>query len=305
MKFITAKKMILPVKYEIDLFGSTHMMNIYRGCNHGCIYCDSRSECYRGGRPEGDFGIVHAKEKALVLIEQELQVKRKANAPEMIIGTGSMSDPYNFFEKEAQLTRGALKLFDKYKCGVGVITKSALVSRDTDLFAAISKHSPVNVGITVTTTDEELCREIEPNVSTPVERFNALKELAEAGVFCGIHMNPILPFLTDTEENICRIVRQAAENRACYVLCYGFGMTLRKGNREYYYENLNRHRPDLAEKYIQTYGSRYNCRCPNAAALAAVFEEECRNYGLLYKIKEINAAWKKEKPKQKTLFEFE
>lgn len=297
--------MILPVKYEIDLFGSTHMMNIYRGCDHGCIYCDSRSECYRGGRPEGDFGTVHAKEKALFLIEAELQARRKANAPEMVIGTGSMSDPYNSFEKELELTRGALRLFDKYKCGVGVITKSALVARDADLFSSISKHSPVNVGITITTTDKALCRKTEPCASTPAERFEAVQVLSQAGVFCGVHMNPILPFLTDSEENIRKIAGQAAAAGADYVLCYGFGMTLRKGNREYYYENLDKAWPGLKEKYMKTYGSKYNCACANAKELAAAFAEECEKNGLLYRIKDINAAWKREKPKQKKLFEYE
>ncbi|TDQ70262.1 DNA repair photolyase [Methanimicrococcus blatticola] len=297
--------MILPVKYEIDLFGSTHMMNIYRGCDHGCIYCDSRSECYQGGRPEGDFGVVHAKENALFLIEQELQARRKANAPEMVIGTGSMSDPYNSFEKELELTRNALRLFDKYRCGVGVITKSALVARDADLFSAISKHSPVNVGITITTPDEELCRKIEPNVSTPAKRFDAIKKLSDAEVFCGVHMNPILPNITDSEENVRRIVEKSAENGAEYVLCYGFGMTLRKGNREYYYENLDKEWPGLKEKYMKTYGSKYVCDCENAKELAAVFAEECEKYSLLYKIKDINRVWKKQKPMQKHLFDFE
>lgn len=297
--------MILPVKYEIDLFGSTHMMNIYRGCDHGCIYCDSRSVCYQGGRPSGDFGIVHAKENALFLIERELQNRRKANSAEMVIGTGSMSDPYNSFEKESELTRGALRLFDKYKCGVGVITKSALAARDTDLFAAISKHSPVNVGITITTTNDEICRKIEPAVSTPAERFSAIKTLSDAGVFCGVHMNPILPMITDNEENIRRVAEQAAAAGANYILCYAFGMTLREGNHEYYYENLDKHWPGLKEVYMKIYGAKYNCSCKNAKTLAAVFKEECEKHGLLHRIKDINQAWKKEKPKQKTLFEYE
>ncbi|WNY29365.1 hypothetical protein MmiEs2_15920 [Methanimicrococcus stummii] len=305
MKYIAAKKMILPVKYEIDIFGSTHMMNIYRGCDHGCIYCDSRSECYQGGRPEGDFGIVHAKENALFLIDRELQNRRKANAPEMVVGTGSMSDPYNSFEKEYELTRGALKLFDKYKCGVGVITKSALISRDAALFASISKHSPVNIGITITTADAKISKKIEPNVSNPAERFEAVRKLADAGVFCGVHMNPLLPFITDTEENIRSIVENAAENNANYVLCYGFGMTLRKGNREYYYENLDKEWPGLKEKYMKNYGSAYVCNSENAKMLAEFFKNECEKHGLLHRIKDINAAWKKEKPKQKKLFEFE
>ena len=305
MNTISAKRMIYPVKSEADLFGNTHMMNIYRGCNHGCIYCDSRSECYQGGRPTGDFGIVHAKENALFLIEQELQARKKTKP--MTIGTGSMSDPYNNLEKESELTRGALRLFDKYKCGVLVITKSALVSRDTDLYSQIQTHSSVNVGITVTTVDPDICRKIEPAVSSSTERFQAIRKFADAEVFAGVHMNPILPYITDLKENIRQIIEKSAENGAKYVLCYGFGMTLRKGNREYYYENLEKHWPGLKEKYEKTYGEKYNCRCENAAELAAVFKEECENHGLLYKIEEINRAWKNEKKpeKQKCLFDFE
>ena len=304
MNYISAKKLIYPVKGESDLFSNTHMMNIYRGCNHGCIYCDSRSECYQGGRPSGDFGIVHAKENALYLMEQELQSRKKTT--EMVIGTGSMSDPYNTFEAETELTRGALCLFDKYKCGVFVITKSALAARDADLFSQIQTHSPVNVGITVTTADSEICRKIEPTVSTSAERFKAIRKLADAEIFAGIHMNPILPFITDSEENIRQIIEKAAESGAKYVLCYGFGMTLRKGNREYYYENLEKHWPGLKEKYEKTYGEKYNCRCENANSLSAVFKEECQKHNLLYKIEEINRAWKKDKQKneQKCLSDF-
>lgn len=304
MNYITAKKMILPVKYDSDIFGNTHTMNIYRGCNHGCIYCDSRSECYQGGRPEGDFGIVHAKENALTLIEQELQSRRKANSSEMIIGTGSMSDPYNSFEKELELTRNTLLLFNKYRCGVSVITKSELIARDTDLYSKIQTHSPVNVGITITTTDEETCRKIEPNVSSSANRFKAIGDLSGAGVFCGVHMNPILPEITDSEENIREIVEKAAENGAHYILCYGFGMTLRKGNREYYYENLDQIWPGLKEKYMKNYGSKYNCNSENAKTLTALFKEECEKNGLLYKMKDISRAWKKQKPMQKKLFDF-
>jgi len=304
MDYISAKKLILPIRSGDDLFGFTHMMNIYRGCGHGCIYCDSRSECYQGGRPEGDFEKVHAKKDALNIIEQELQIRRKANAPEMVIGTGSMSDPYNHFEKDLELTQGALHLFDKYKCGVGVITKSALVARDADLYAQIEEHSPVNIGITVTTADPDICKIIEPNVSPPADRFRAIQKLADADVFAGVHMNPILPFITDFEENIKRVVENAANSGAKYVLCYGFGMTLRKGSRDYYYENLDKHYPGLKEQYMENYKEQYICNCKNAKELSLIFKEECERYGLLYKIKDISRAWKKEKPKQKQLFDF-
>jgi len=303
MDYISAKKLILPIKAGGDMFGFTHMMNIYRGCDHGCIYCDSRSECYQGGRPEGDFGKVHAKEDALNKIEQELQ-KRKTNLSERIIGTGSMSDPYNSFEKELELTRGALRLFDKYKCGVGVITKSALAARDADIYSQIQKHSSVNVGITITTADSEISKIIESNVSSPADRFKAIRKLADAEVFTGVHMNPILPFITDFEENIRRVVEKSAESGAKYVLCYGFGMTLRKGSRDYYYENLEKHYPGLKERYTENYKEQYICNCKNARELSLIFKEACEKHGLLYKMKEINRAWVKEKTKQKNLFEF-
>lgn len=303
MDYIPAKKMILPVRHEADIFGSTHMMNIYRGCDHGCIYCDSRSECYQSGRPEGDFSLVHAKKDALKLIESELQFRRKANASEMVIGTGSMSDPYNRFEKELELTRGALLLFDKYKCGVGVITKSALVLRDAGIYAQIQTHSPVNVGMTITTADSDLCHKIEPDVSGQAERFKAVKALADAGVFTGVHMNPILPYITDAEENVRAVIENAAASDAKYVLCYGFGMTLRKGNREYYYERLDSLYPDLKEKYMKVFGQKYVCNSENAKELSLIFKDECEKYGLLHRIKDINSAWKKKKTKQMKLFE--
>ena len=304
MKYIPAKKLILPAASENDLFGNTHMMNIYRGCSHGCIYCDSRSTCYQSGRPEDDFSEIYAKENALFLIEKELQARRKSS-PKMIVGTGSMSDPYNPREKEFELTRSALFLLNKYKCGVSVITKSALVSRDLDIYAEIQTHSPVNAGITITAADEDVCRKIEPGVSTTSERLNAIKLFAEAGVFAGVHMNPVLPGITDTVENIETLIEKAAENQAKYVLCYGFGMTLRDGNREYYYENLDKHYPGLKEWYMKKYGMKYVCQCGNAKELAAVFQNECRKHRLLYKIEEINKAWKKQKQEQKSLWDYE
>ena len=178
-------------------------------------------------------------------------------------------------------------------------------SRDADLYARIQTHSPVNVGITITTTDPALCRRIEPNVSGPAERVDAIGALARAGVFTGVHLNPVLPGLTDSEENIRSVVEKAAAAGARYVLCCGFGLTLREGSREYYYENLDRLYPGLKEKYMQVYGNRYICGCENAETLSLIFKDECEKHGLLYRTREINRAWKKEKPTQKKLFEFE
>ncbi|MCL2142300.1 MAG: radical SAM protein [Methanimicrococcus sp.] len=298
MKYIPAKKMILPAASGSDLFGNTHTMNIYRGCSHGCIYCDSRSECYKSGRLDDDFSEIYAKENALLLIEQELKARRKSS-PKMIIGTGSMSDPYNVCEAEFELTRSALSLFNKHKCGISVITKSALVTRDIDIYSEIQSHSPVNIGITITAARDDVCQKIEPNVSTTSDRLNAIKELADADIFSGIHMNPVLPKITDTIENVKTIIEKAAENNAKYVLCYGFGLTLRDGNREYYYENLDKHYPGLKEYYTKKYGMKYSCQCDSAKELFAVFKHECNRHNLLYKSEDINAAWKKQKQGQK------
>jgi DNA repair photolyase len=304
MKYIPAKKMILPVASESDLFFFFFTMNIYRGCIHGCIYCDSRSDCYKSGRPDDDFSEIYAKENALLLIEQELKTRRKSS-PKMIIGTGSMSDPYNFCEAEFKLTRSALSLFNKYKCGISVITKSALVTRDSDIYSEIQAHSPVNIGMTVTTAEDDVCQKIEPNVSTTSKRLNAIKELTDAGIFSGIHMNPVLPGITDTIENVKTIIEKAAENNAKYVLCYGFGLTLRAGNREYYYENLDKHYPGLKEQYMKKYGMKYVCQCDNAKELSSVFKNECKKHNLLYKSEDINMAWKKQKLEQKSLWDYE
>lgn len=291
------------MKTEDKIFGCTHMMNIYRGCSHGCIYCDSRSECYQNSRPPGDFSIIHAKENALVLIEKELKTRHAGK--KMIIGTGSMSDPYNPYERKTKFTKNALMLFDKYKCGTGLITKSDLIVRDAEILSKIQTHSPVNAGITITAADDNVCKKIEPYASLSSERFKAVKKLAKAGVFAGVHMNPILPKITDSEENIKAVIEKSAASDAKYVLCYGFGMTLRNGNREYYYEKLDFHYPTLKEKYIQRYGDRYFCSCEKATSLFHLFKEECQKYGLLYKSEDILKARQKQKNEQKTIFDFE
>jgi len=275
---IPAKSIVYKTKSPDEWFGLDYNMNIYRGCSHGCIYCDSRSDCYK----VTDFDTVKVKENALQIIRDDLRRKVKTG----VIGTGSMSDPYNPLEQELKLTRHSLELINAFNFGVSIITKSALVARDADILQDIKTHSPTLVQFTVTTADDELCRKIEPNVSSTTERLEAMRKLADAGIFCGVMMIPILPFVNDTEENIIGILRMAKEAGAKFVFTY-MGMTLRQGNREYFYNRLDEFLPQVKEKYIKQFGFRYNCPSPNIKKLWEIYKAECERLGLLYEMKAI------------------
>jgi len=283
MKFIPAKTIISGYSADDFWFGNNYNMNIYKGCCHGCIYCDSRSECYN----VENFDEVRAKENALAIIERELKSKRKTG----VIGTGAMSDPYNTFEKEYCLTRGALSLINNYGFGVSIDTKSGLVTRDIDILKKIQVHSPVLIKITITTFDDELCKKIEPNVAVSSKRFAAVKELSGEGIFTGILLMPVLPFLEDTEENISGIIRFAYESGAKFIYP-AFGVTLRQNQRAWYYKKLDEKFPSLKQKYIQQYGNAYECNSPKAGMLWQLFREECDRYGMLYRMEDIVKGYK-------------
>ena len=284
MEFIEAKSILTSnTKSFDDFFPWDYIMNIYKGCCHGCIYCDSRSTCYQ----IDTFGKVRIKKNALILLENELKHKRKKG----IISTGSMSDPYNQFEKKYELTRNALKLIDKYNFGVGITTKSALIVRDIDILTSILNHSPVHVSLSITTINDELCKKIEPNVSVSNERFDVIKKLSNSGIYVGVWLNPVLPFLTDSEENILDIIKMSYKCGAKYVVC-DYGVTMRSGNREYFYENLNKNFPYIKEKYAETFGNKYFCISPNAKKLWNLVQDECNKYNLLCHIKKVSNAIK-------------
>jgi DNA repair photolyase len=268
-------------------FDINYNMNIYKGCCHGCIYCDSRSECYQ----IEDFDRVRAKEKAIEAIGKELKGKRRKG----VIGTGAMSDPYNPFERQYELTRKALKEINRNNFGVSIATKSPLIARDIDILKEISKHSPVLIKITVTTFDDDLCKRLEPNVAPSSERFKAIKQLSDSGIYTGILLMPILPFINDSEDNIRNIVREAHNSGAKFIFAYGMGLTLRGNQRVYYYEQLNRlfSRENIVRKYINTYGDRYECESSNAKDLWKTFTEECDKYGIIYKMKDIIKGYRK------------
>lgn len=282
MDMIPAKT-IITKKKDTSWFGAQYNMNIYKGCSHGCIYCDSRSECYH----IDNFDTVRAKENALEVIRNDLRRKVRSG----IISTGAMSDPYNPMEKKHQLTRYALELINAYEFGVAIATKSALITRDIDVLCDIKEHSPVIVKMTVTTADDGLCPKIEPHVSLSSERFAAIKQLSDHGIFSGILLMPVLPFLLDNEKNIAGIIKLAHENGAKFIYP-AFGMTLRQGQREWYYRKLDEQFPTIRDQYIRQYGYSYNCISPKAKQLWNLLTAECEKWGILYKMQDIIRAYK-------------
>jgi len=235
-------------------------MNLYRGCSHGCIYCDSRSRCYH---LDHDFEDIEVKRNAVAILEDQLRRRRKPG----MIHTGSMSDPYNALEDSLQLTRQCLQLIETYGYGVTVLTKSTRLLRDLDLFRAIHAKTRCVVQMTLTTFDEDLCRVLEPHVSTTRQRFEALCTLRDAGIPTAVWLGPTLPFINDTRENLAGLLQIMEEAGVSAVVNFGFGMTLREGNREYFYDRLDRFFPGLKQRYIETFGDSYGCSSPRQPAL--------------------------------------
>ena len=248
-------------------------MNLYRGCQHGCIYCDARSKCYQ---MDHVFEDIEIKGNAPQLLEAALKSKRRP----CMIGTGAMSDPYIPLEFQLGLTRQCLELIEKHGFGVTVLTKSARVLRDLDLLQRIHANAKAVVQMTLTTYDENLCRILEPNVSTTRQRFEALKTLQTAGIPTVVWLCPIVPFLNDTRENILGILDYCADAGVKGIIQFGMGLTLRDGNREYFYANLDRHFPGLKEQYIRTYGNAYELPSPRERELSRLFHDECQRRGL-------------------------
>lgn len=250
-------------------------MNLYRGCQHGCIYCDSRSRCYQ---MDHVFEDIEVKENALELLEKNLKAKRKR----CMIGTGAMTDPYIPLEEELKLTRGALELIEAYGFGVAIQTKSARILRDLELIAKINESSKAVVQMTLTTHSDSLCRILEPNVSVTSQRVAALKQFRDAGVPTVVWLDPILPFINDTRENVGGLLESCADAGVKGILCFNMGLTLREGNREYFYRQLDRHFPGLKEKYIRTYGNSYEVNSPKNRELMALMHHFCERNGILH-----------------------
>ena len=258
-----------------SILSSGNGINIYRGCTHGCIYCDSRSACYQ---MDHAFEDVAVKVNAPELLEDALRRRRRR----CMIGTGSMRDPYLPLERETRLTRRCLEVIDRQGFGVSLLTKSDLVLRDLDLLRRINQTAKAVVCTTFTTFDEDLCRVLEPRVCTTRRRFETLKACREAGVRTGVWLCPILPFLNDTEENLRGLLEYCFAAGVEAIVNFGMGVTLREGDREYFYAQLDRHFPGMKERYIRAFGNRYECLSPNAPRLERIFREECRKRGVLW-----------------------
>ena len=254
--------------------------NLYRGCTHGCIYCDSRSNCYQMNH---SFEDVEVKRNAVQILEQQLRRKRKP----CMIGTGAMSDPYLHLEQELKLTRQCLELIDKYGFGLAIQTKSANILRDLDLLKSINRQSKCVIQMTLTTFDDDLCRSIEPNVSTTSERIAVLNIMRDAGIPTVVWLCPILPFINDTVENLLGILNVCIQAKVKGIICFGFGVTLRSGNREYFYKQLDKHFPGMKDTYIRSFGDSYICNSPNHDSLMEIFNRVCTENNILHTPKDV------------------
>ena len=254
-------------------------MNVYRGCTHGCIYCDSRSSCYQFTHL---FEDVEVKQNAPELLEKELKSKRR----KCMIGTGSMSDPYMHCEEKLLLTRKCLEIILKYGFGAAVLTKSDRILRDIDLLDEVNRSAKCVVQMTLTTYDDNLCRIVEPNVCNTKRRIQVLEEMRERGIPTVVWLTPILPFLNDTEENIAAILEECVRVGVKGIVCYNMGLTLRDGDREYYYAALDKHFPGMKEKYRKRYGNAYELPSPNAGNLMKLLYGICSKNEILSKPEE-------------------
>lgn len=267
-------EVIMHYKETKSLLLNNNRMNIYRGCLHGCIYCDGRSSCYQFTHEYQD---IEVKKNAVELLEDELCRKRK----KCMIGTGYISDSYNKYEEELKLTRECLEMIYKYGFGVTIQTKSNLILRDLDLLKKINEKTKCVVQITMTTYNDELCKYIEPNVSSTKERYEVLKILHENNIPTVVWLSPILPFINDTVDNLQGLLQYSEETEVKGIICYGIGVTLRDGNRQYFYSQLDKFFPGIRKQYEQTYGNTYHCRSNNEPWLMDMIKDFCSQNNVL------------------------
>jgi DNA repair photolyase len=286
------------LKEAKGILSATNGMNISRGCTHGCIYCDSRSKCYR---IEHDFEDVQIKSNAPVLLEDALRRKRK----KCMIGTGAMSDPYIPIPENLANIRSCLEIIDKYGFGVSLITKSDLILRDMDLLLSINEKAKCVVQITLTTYNEDLCKIIEPNVCGTKRRFEVLKIMQSKGIKTIVWLGPILPFINDTEENLQGILNYCIEAGVYGIIFFGVGVTLREGDREYYYSKLDEHFPGLKKVYQKKYGLSYIVTSDNHDKLSKLFYGTCKKHNIVCNTKalfEYMGTFEDKSPAQMELF---
>ena len=282
MHFVQAKSILTP-----------HSMNIYRGCSHGCIYCDSRSKCYQFTH---EFEDIEVKQNAPELLEETLRKKRKR----CMIGTGSMCDPYIPLEKELKLMRQCLEIIERHIFGVAPLTKSDLILRDIDILDRINQKAKTVVQMTLTTSDDALCHKIEPGVCPTSRRFEVLCECRDRNIPTVVWLSPFLPFINDTKENMDALLDYCIRAKVKAIICFGIGLTLREGNREYFYAALDRNFPNsgLKERYIKTFGYSYMCSSPHEHELMTHISEVCRQYNIMFGTDSI-FKWMEEFPENK------
>lgn len=285
MEFIDAKKIVTNVKHvNYDYLAFEYIVNIYWGCNHGCIYCYARSDYYdKIGNLGGDFDCIRAKRNALQIIRDDLQRKVKKG----VVFTGSMSDPYNAEEKEQKLTRNTLELLNAFDFGACVLTKSDLVTRDMDVLLDIKEHSPVNVNFSITCSDDDMCAKLEPFASTSTERFRAIEHLSKNGIITGVFIDPVIPYITDTKENVREMVKKAKYYGASYIYL-STQVTMADGQREYFYKKAELYYPGISEKYETKFKKYYYCRSPYAQTLWNTFVEECERENIVFDMRLAN-----------------
>ena len=257
-----------------SLLSSKNGMNLYRGCTHGCIYCDSRSKIYNMNH---EFEDIEVKQNSLELLKKALKSKKE----KCMIGTGSMTDPYVPLESKLEFVRNSLKLIYRYGFGFTCITKSDLILRDLDLLKKINEKAKTVVQITLTTADEDLCRKIEPNVCTTKKRVEVLEKLNEANIPTVVWLTPFLPYINDTEENINELLDYCIETNVKGIICFNIGLTLRDGNRQYFYRKLDESFPGLKNRYIEKYGSSYVLESENNKELMDLFYKRTADFQAL------------------------
>ncbi len=255
-------------------------MNLYRGCTHGCIYCDARSDCYQMNHA---FEDIEVKQNAPELLEYALRHKRKR----CMISTGGMSDPYMHCEEQLELTKKCLCLIERYGFGLSIQTKSNRILRDLELLRAINEKAKCVVEMTLTTYDEELCKKLEPNVCTTRERYEVLKVMQENHIPTVVWISPILPFINDTEENLRGLLDYCFDAGVKGIICFGIGTTMRDGSREPFYQALDRHFPGMRQRYVCTFGSMYECNSPNHPQLIRILHGECEKHGVLHQMEQV------------------
>ena len=280
MELIDAKTIATNGGPDRDYLQAEYVMNIYRGCNHGCIYCYARSNYYE---KTGNFDNVRAKKDALRILRDELSVKAKSG----VALTGGVSDPYNIEEAEHKLTRNSLELINAYRFGVCIITKSDLVKRDSGILADIKSHSPASVNFSITCSDDETCKKVEPYASTTTERFGAIEHLAGKGIIAGVLIDPVIPYITDTAENVQAIVRKAKQHGAKYVYISTF-VTMADAQRDYFYQKAERHFPGISDTYKEKFKNYYRCFSSNGKKLWKAFVEACEKEGMNYDMRAAN-----------------